>query len=408
MAGIAQRISKQTVMRRQTGLGNVGSATGQVIRRENSTFQAPRDAFKSNEIVSHHQSTGASLGMRKPTGQLNGELSAGTYQMIEEGMLEAVYATAATITGTDIAAVGDAGGIASFTSGASGFLTSDFKIGMVVRATGFTGGSTNSNSRNFWISGLTAGTMTGIFLDGTLQVADAAAESVTIAEQGKRCLVPLTGHVKQYLQVEEWYGDLTDSDLFNDVIVGSVDYDLPPSGNAKFSASFVGLGRTLSGAQVMSGPTAETTTGIMSSINGLIYVNGSEQTLTGLKISLKNGAAHTGAEIGSNSAGDVSKGVVEVEGSFTSQLRDQVVSALFEAETEISIASVLTADQTATSEFKAFTIGKVRITSDPPDDNASISRTYSFVARLNPTGTVVGTDKAWDSTIFTVQDSDAA
>ena len=404
---IAQKISKQTVMRRQTSLGVVGAATGQVMRRTSSIFKASRDMYKSNEVVSHHQSTGSSYGLKKADGTLAGELSAGTYQMQIEAMLEAVFATAATITGTDIAAVGDAGGISSFTSVAAAFLTSDFKIGMVVRASGFSGGSTNSNARNLWITALTAGTMSGIFLDGTLQVADAAGESVTIAEVGKRCLPPMTGHIKQYLQVEEWYGDLTDSDLFNDVIVAGLDFDLPASGNATFNSTYVGLARLLSGAQVMGTPTAETTTGIMSAINGKIYVNGAAQTITGLKISLKNGAAGTPAEVGSNSSGDVSKGVIEVEGSFTSMLRDQVVSALYDAETEISIASVLTADETATSDFIAFTLGKVRITGDAPDDNAAIMRTYPFVARLNPTGTLVGTDKAWDETIITIQDSAA-
>lgn len=404
---IAQKISKQTVMRRQTSLGVVGAATGQIIRRTNSVFVAVRDMFESNEVVSHHQSTGSSYGLKKTSGTLAGELSAGTYQMQIEAMLEAAFATVATITGTDIAAVGDAGGIANFTSGASGFLTSDFKIGMVVRATGFSGVSTNSNSRNLWITALTAGTMSGIFLDGTVQVADAATESVTIAEVGKRCKIPLTGHVKQYLQVEEWYGDLTDSDLFNDVVVASLDFDLPATGNATMNSTYIGLARVLSGTQVMSAPTAETSTGIMSAINGRLYVNGVTTPITGLKITLKNGAADTGAEVGSNSAADVSTGMIKVGGSFTSKLRDQTISALLDAETEVSIASVLTADQTATSNFMAFTVGKVRITSDTPDDNASIMRTYNFTARLNPSGTLVGTDKAWDETIISIQDSAA-
>ena len=230
---------------------------------------------------------------------------------------------------------------------------------------------------------------------------------MTIAEYGKRCLVPLTGHLKTYLQVEEWYGDLTDSDLFNDVIVAGIDFDLPATGNATFGSSYVGLARVLSGTQVMAAPTAETTTGIMAAVNGRLYVQGVTTPITGLKISIKNGAADTGAEIGSNSAGDVAKGMIEVEGSFTAMLRDQTLSALYDAETAVSICAVLTADETATSDFMAFTLGKVRITSDSPDDGVAIMRTYNFTAGLNPAGTLVGTDKAWDNTIITVQDSAA-
>lgn len=404
MTAIAQRISKQTVMRRQTGLGVVGAATGQIMRRTNSVFKAVRDMYKSNEVVSHHQSTGASYGLRKTEGSLAGELSAGTYQMPIEGMLEAVYGTAATSgSQTTIAAV--SGTPDTFTDSGSGFLTAGFKIGMVVRASGFSGaGVTANNARNFWITAVTAGVMSGLFLDGTAMISDAAGEAVTILEVGKHVKTPLTGHVKQYLQVEEWFGDLTDSDLFNDVVVASLDFDLPASGNAGFSSSYVGLARTLSGAQVMGSPTAETSTGIMAAINGRVYVNGTSTPITGLKLSVKNGATPTGAEVGSNSSSDVSKSMIEVEGSFTSMLRDQVLSALYEAETAVSIAAVLTADETATSHFMSFILGKVKITSDPPDDATAIMRTYSFTAEINRAG---GAALAWDDTILTIQDSAA-
>ena len=404
MTAIAQRISKQTVMRRQTGLGNVGSGTGQVIRRTSAIFKAVRDMFKSNEVVSHHMSTGASYGLKQVDGNIAGELSAGTYQMPIEGICEAVFAATVTTGGdTTIAAV--AGTPDTFTDSGNGFLTAGFKVGMVVRASGFTGaGVTANNNRNFWITALTAGVMSGMFLDGTAMVSDAAGEAVTITSAGKTCKPPLTGHTKQYFQIEEWYSDLTDSDLFSDMVVASVDFDLPATGNATFGSSYIGLSRALSGSQVMAAPTAETTTGIMAAINGRLYVNGTSTPITGLKISLKNSAAPTGAEVGSNSSSDVSKGMIEVDGTFTSMLRDQVLSALYDAETAVSIAAVLTADETATSDFMGFTIGKVKITSDTPDDNLAIMRTYSFTAEINAAG---GAALAWDKTIITVQDSAA-
>jgi hypothetical protein len=401
LGAIAQKISKQTVMRRQTSLGVVGAATGQVMRRTSSIFKASRDMFKSSEVVTHHQSTGASYGLRKTDGSLAGHLSPGTYQMPIENILEAVFAAVAPYnSGIDTTASASS---PQFVDASGGFLTAGLKVGMVGRWTGFVG-ATDNNDRNFWITALTATDMTGIFLDGTAVTADAAGDDVTFTPVGKFCKPPLTGHVKTYLQVEEWYGDLTDSDLFNDMIVGSVDFDLPATGNANFNSTYVGLARVLSGAQVMSAPTAETSTGIMSAINGRLYVNGATTPITGLKISIKNGAADTGAEVGSNSASDISKGVIEVEGSFTSMLRDQTLSALLEAETVVSIASVLTADETATSDFMGFVLGKVKITSDAPDDNAAIMRSYSFTAEINRAG---GAALAWDDTIITVQDSAA-
>ena len=404
MTTIAQRTSKQTVMRPQTSLGVVGSVTGQIIRRTSSVFKATRDTFKSNEIVSHNQSTGVSYGLKKTDGTLQGELSAGTYKMQIAALLRAAFATTATITAGTIAAAVGTPPVATFTDTGDGFLTAGFKIGMVVQASGFTGVSTNSNSRYFWITALTAGVMTGVFIDGTTQVNDAATESVTIAEVGKRCLPPLTGHTLQYLQVEEWYGDLTDSDLFNDVVVASIDFDLPATGNATLSSNYVGLSRVLSGTQVMGSPTAETTSSIMTASNGRLYVQGVSTPITGIKISAMNSAAVTTAEIGSNSAGDVARGVIDVSGTFSAMLRDQTLSALYDAETVVSIASLISADETATPDFMAFTLGRVKITSDTPDDNAAISRTYAFTAELNSAG---GAALAWDKTILTVQDSKA-
>ena len=402
MTAIAQRISKQTVMRRQTGLGVAGAATGQVIRRTSAIFKAVRDMFKSNEVVSHHMSTGSSYGLKQVDGNIAGELSAGTYQMPIEGICEALFAATVT-TGADTTIAAVAGTPDTFTDSGNGFLTAGFKVGMVVRASGFTG-ATSNNNRNFWITALTAGVMSGLFLDGTAMISDAAGEAVTITSAGKTCQPPQTGHVKQYFQIEEWYSDLTDSDLFNDMVVASVDFDLPATGNATFGSSYIGLSRALSGSQVMTAPTAETTTGIMSSINGRLYVNGTSTPVTGLKVSIKNSAAPTGAEVGSNSSSDVSKGMIEVDGTFTSMLRDQVLSAIYDAETAVSLAAVLTADETATSNFMSFIVGKVKITSDTPDDNQSIMRTYSFTAEMNAAG---GAALAWDKTIITIQDSAA-
>lgn len=401
MTAVAQGLRKQVNVVKQVALGTLGSTGSQTIRRKSGVGQAMRDMYKSAEIVSHHQSTGASYGLKKVDYKLDGELSAGTFQVFMEAMLEAAFASGGTITASTIAAT-----VGTFTDSGNGFLAAGFKVGHVVRASGFTGASTNSNNRNFWITALTAGVMTGTFLDGSTQVADAAGESVTIAAVGKVCKPPLTGHTKDYLTIEDWYGDLTDSDLFGDMVVAALDFDLPASGNASFATSLVGLSRTPSGTQVLTSPTAETETGIMAAINGRLNVNGTSMLITGLKISVANGAAGTGAEVGSNSSGDVSRGVIEVSGSFTANLRDQVITALYEAETAVNIATVLTADETATSDFMAFVLGKVKITGDAPNDGTSnIFRTYPFTAEINHAG---GAALAWDETILTIQDSAAA
>jgi plastocyanin len=399
---IAQRISKQTTIRKQTGLGVPGSNTGQILRRTSSIFTAARDMYTSNEVRSDHQSSGQSYGLKSVSGTINGELSASTYQLLIEAMLEAPFAaTTPYAAGTDVTP-NSAG---TFTDASAGYLTAGIKTGDVGRWTGFTSSAAANNSKNFLVTSITAGVMTGVFLNGDAVVSASAGDNVTFTVAGKKCKTPLTGHTKDYLQVEEYYSDMTDSDLFSDLVVSGLTFDMPASDNATMSATLAGLTRALSGSQVMTSPTAETQTGIMSSINGRIYVNGTAIPITGLNIQIANGAAPTGAEIGSNVSGDVFRQQIVVTGQFMAMLRDQTVSALYDAETEISLFAAMAESEEDAANFMAFSIPKIKITGDAPDDSDAIMRTYPFSARLNVDG---GAALAFDKTTITIQDSAAA
>jgi hypothetical protein len=357
--------------------------------------------YTSNEVRSDHQSSGQSYGLKSASGTINGELSASTYQLLIEAMLEAPFAaTTPYAAGTDVTP-NSAG---TFTDASAGYLTAGIKTGDVGRWTGFTSSAAANNSKNFLVTSITAGVMTGVFLNGDAVVSASAGDNVTFAVAGKKCKTPLTGHTKDYLQVEEYYSEMTDSDLFSDLVVSGLTFDMPASDNATMSATLAGLTRALSGSQVMTSPTAETQTGIMSSINGRIYVNGTAIPITGLNISIANGAAPTGAEIGSNSSGDVFRQQIVVTGQFTAMLRDQTVSALYDAETEISLFAAVAESEEDAANFMAFSIPKIKITGDAPDDSDAIMRTYPFSARLNVDG---GAALAFDKTTIVIQDSAA-
>ena len=47
---IAQGVNKIVVFKKQTGLGVVGAATGQTMRRESATFNLTKSTFENNEI----------------------------------------------------------------------------------------------------------------------------------------------------------------------------------------------------------------------------------------------------------------------------------------------------------------------------------------------------------------------
>lgn len=403
---VAQGIKKQLIIKKQTALASAASGSGgQLLRRRTSTFTAMRDTFEADEIITHQQSTGVTYGLKKTTGKIDGLLSPATYKMLFQSLLRSDFvATAAYAAGTDVTAAATS---PHFVDASGGFLTAGLKVGDVGRWTGFAGGSaTNNNSRNFLITALTATNMTGVFLDGSAVVADAAGDSVTFTVVGKKSMPPLTGHTNDYYTIEEFYSDVVKSETFTDSQVTQADIGLPATGNATCSFDFKGLGRTLGVAQVLTTPTSETTTPIMTAVQGAVYVNGTVVgNCTGAQLSISGSFGDPEAVLGSNNATDNQRGKVKVSGQFTGLFDSTTIQAFFDAETPVSLILVVTDQDTATSSFVTFTMGRIKITGDAPDDGEkNIVRTYPFTAEINSAG---GTALAWDQTIITMQDSDA-
>jgi hypothetical protein len=402
---LAQGIKKQTTYGTQTALGTpkVG-AGGQILRRKTAVFTATRDMFENDEIVSHQQSTGVTYGLKKVAGKIEALLSSGTYKdLFAAGLRKAFAVTSAMAAGVDVTATV---GAPQFVDASAGYLTAGLKVGDVGRWTGFTTSGVGNNARNFLITALTAGNMTGVFLDGLPAAAKAAGDNVTFTLVGKKTLVPLTGHTDVFFTFEEWYSDLSRSERFDDCKVNQIAFNLPATGNATCSFDIIGLSRTLAGAQSFSTPAAETTTGVMSALNGAVYVNAAKVgNITGAQITLDCGIKPVSAVLGSNVSPDMDRGRVRVSGTFTGLFDSNTIQALYDAETPTSLIIVVSTDPSATADFVTFTMGRIKLTGDAPDDGEkSILRTYPFTAELNSTG---GPALAWDQTILTIQDSQA-
>lgn len=403
---IAQGLFKQTRIGKQTGIGvpKVG-AGGQILRRKTSVFSATRDTSSNDEIVSHRQDTGVTYGMKKTSGKLDCLLSASTYAILFAGALMADFEAVSDMTvGTDVVSSATA---PQFVDGSGGYLTAGIKVGDVVRFTGFTTTAEGNNSKNFWVTGLTAGNMTGIFLDGSAVIAKTETGSVTCTVVGKKTKTPLTGHTNDFFTVEEWYADLAKSEVFPDNKVNQVSVALPAAGPSTVSFDLVGLGgRTLGAAESFTSPTAETTTGVSQALHGGIYVNETlVEHVTSFSLTIDRGITPVGASIGTNLSPDMNQGRVKVSGSFTAMFKSTVLMALYDNETSVSLAIVSAVDNTATSDFVAFTLGRVKLTGDAPDDGEKVvMRTYPFTAEINGGG---GAALAYDKTILTIQDSAA-
>jgi hypothetical protein len=402
---VAQGINKKTVYKKQTGLGAPAAGSGgQVVRRTSSVFQAPPDTFESNEIVSHQQSTGVGLGVVKPAGKIDGLLSPGTYgalmgSLLRKDMTAGVSATGATIS---IAASGQNW---TLTRSAGSYLTDGFKIGDVIRLTAGAFNALNTQ-KNLLIIALTATVATVRVVNGSAMFAEANIASATVAVTGKKSLVPLSGHTNDYYTFEEWYPDLGRSEAYSDQQVGQAALNLPATGNATISLDTVGRIRTLSAAQVLTTPTAETVTDILTAVNGVVLVNGVPVTnVTGAQVTINGNAAHSDAVVGSNVVDDIQRGRLAVSGSFTAKFDNVTLQTIFEGRSTTSLVLAVTEDATANADFVVINLPMIKLTGDTPDDGEkAVIRTYPFTAQINGAG---GAALATDQTIIAIQDSAA-
>ena len=399
---IAQGINKQVAIKKQTALGTAATGSGgQILRREQSTNTLKKDTYANNEIASHQQSTGKTHGLRSVDTALNGVLSAGTYSTVIASVLRDDFTATTSLTGLALAVGGVLG---AYTLTGTGLLVSGgFKIGDIIRITVATGLNADCLNKNLLIANITNTVITVKTLNGSTMTTGSGT-ACTLALPGKKSVVPITGHTKDYWTVEDWQSDISQSEVFSDVMFGKLDIGLPSTGNATLAVSGVGLNRTTGATRILTTPTGETTSNPLAAINGILIVNGAAVTnITGVTLSIDGKAAGMGAVVGANVAPDIQRGTIEVSGSFTALYQDATLSTLFDNATQVNLVAIIEDNSTASSDFVSFSMSNITLDGDGKDDgDKAIVRTYPFTARINMAG---GIALANDQTIISVQDS---
>lgn len=401
--GIAQGVNKITVVKKQTGLGVAASGSGgQILRRESSGNKADRDSYGNNEIAAHQQSTGVTLGLKKITSDLKGVLSPGTYAAIMASVLRKAFAQTTAITGASITIAGTLGAY-TLTRGAGSYLTDGVKIGDVWRLTAGSFNAANIN-KNLLVTNVTATVITVATLNGSAMVAEGPVASATLSMPGKKSLAPLTGHTSEYWTVEDWYADVSQSEKYTDVVFGGVDVSLEATGNASVTISGAGRDRALSASQVLTTPTAATTSNPLAAVSGLLIVNGSVvANVSGASLKIDGKAESMGAVLGSLITPDIQRGVISVSGQFMAFFQDATLSAVYDSGASINFICVLADSSLAEADFVSFNVPAITLTGDAADDGLKgIKRTYPFTAEINAAG---GAALATDQTIISIQDS---
>lgn len=368
----------------ESSFGTAASAAaGQLLRRVSSTIQTAKDSFSSNEVRSDQQVFDARHGTRRAAGAISGELSTATYDDFLEAALRGTWANGATASNSQLTSLAVSG--SAFQAGGGSFITQGFKVGDVVRLSGF---SHANVGKNFRITALTATAM-------TVYPTPAAMTSQTtfaIAVPGKKLVNGTTG---RSFTIEQSYPDIDVNEVFTGMRVGEFGISVPPSGIATVNIGFQGQNGTVAsgaGAPYFTTPTAETATGVLAGVSGSLSIAGSASSVvTGLDFSVNNNLTSTPV-VGSTTVPDIFYGRTVVTGNVSAYLEDSSLIDAFLNETEIDIQAQLDAAGTDPKDFLCFRFHRVKLTGVSktigPDGGVIASFPFQALLRTGGAGTI--------------------
>jgi hypothetical protein len=380
---ISKGTAKQVAYKKETTFGTLaGNTSGKLLRRVTANFNLAKEAYESNEIRVDRQVADFRHGVRSAEGSLNGELSSAAYADFMGSVvgkdfvavtLGSAVQTTVTVSGTTYTLVRASGS----------WLTDGLRVGMVIRASGLT--TTADNAKNLLVASLTATNAVVVPLNGSTMTVQSTASSVTLTAPGKQTFVPATGHTDDSYTVEEFYADIAQSEVYTGMKVNSMAVQLPATGLTTVDFGFAGKDLTQVGTtQYFTSPAAQGTQGIFAAVNGVMLVNGAAVALiTSADFSVER-ATENATVVGSNSVADIFTGRIRATGNLSVYFQDAAFRDYFDDETPVSIVLTVTADSTATANFVAFTLPKVKLGSFTKDDGElGIIASASFQALLN-------------------------
>lgn len=399
---ISKGVAKQVGYKKETTFGVLaGNTSGKLLRRVTANFNLAKETYESAEIRTDRQVADMRHGVRSAEGTLNGELSSASYADFMGSIVgkDFVAVTLGAAAQTTVTAVGT---VYTLVRASGSWITDGLKVGMVIRATGLT--TSGDNGKNLLVASLTATNAVVVPLNGSTMTAQGTASSVTLTAPGKQTFVPVTGHTDDSYTVEEFYADIAQSEVYTGMKVNSLSVQLPATGLTTIDVGFSGKDLTQTGTtQYFTSPTAQGSTGIFAAVNGVMLVQGAPVALiTSADFAIER-ATENATVVGSNSVADIFTGRIRVTGNLSVYFQDAAFRDYFNNETPVSLVLSVTADSSATANFVAFTLPKVKLGSFTKDDTEQgLTASSSFQALLNDVTTA-----GLAATTIQIQDSAA-
>ena len=361
MPVIAKGVAKSVAISKQANFDTPAPAgASRLLRRVTASFNLVKETYQSEEIRTSYQLADMRHGVRSATGELNGELSAGSYFDLQEGLLARDYTVIAPIAGLSIT-VAASGLNYTLTRAAGSWITDGVNPGKVVRLTAGAFAVANLN-KNILVMQVTALVLTVKVLNNSSMAVEGPIATATLSTPGKQTFAPLTNHTDQSFTVEERYTDINQYERFDGLKVTSMKVNIPATGMTTTDFSLVGkdMGRAAV-TPYFTAPTAQSSTGIMAGVNGALLLNGQAVALiTSADFGIER-ATENAVVVGSNTLADIFTGKITASGNLSIYFVDGVSRDLFSDETEFTLVFALTESNLAAANVISVSFPRVKL-----------------------------------------------
>jgi len=338
-----------------------GASGGQILRRVSSTLALSKDTYQSNEIRGDRQILDFRHGVKRVQGNISGELSPLTYGDFFEAACRGTWAVSIAADESDFTSVAFDNATSKITLGGGAPITEGIRAGMILQFTGLA--ETANNGVNFLVlsMGGTSGRELTVFPPPTTATADTEFDVVSV---GQRLIVPSSGFVSRKFALEIWNQDVDIARLFTECRVGGFNVQLPASGMSTVDFDFMGRNMTIyedSAAPFFSAPSAETTTGTMAAVNGLLRASGQTiAVITGLNIQMQLSPS-ADPVVGSNLVPEIFLGRANVTGQMTAFFENADLINDFVNENTLEILAYLTTSSAPDTPAMTFYLPRVKL-----------------------------------------------
>jgi hypothetical protein len=379
MAGLAESVSERLVIKLYTDADidsvtepdptvDPGRTGGQILRHVSHNLGLNKDNYRPNEKREDRQQSMGQHGSRTVPGTINGYLSPGTHKIPFQAVMRSAWSAPLELDEGDLTSAAFDATAKTVTFGGGDPVALGLLVGMSPE---FGGLATAANNRKYVITGFSGSNnrVVGIYPAPVTEAADTAFTLVA----APKIMNPAfeDDFVKYKAAIEVRNPDIVLSRLYTEVRFGGFDLSIGVNANVGLNFSVLGRNRqVLTGSTPLTSPfytapASETSTDIPTSMHGLLLYGGQViGVVTGLNIKVDLSPEAAKGENDQGLVADIMLDKFVLTGDFTVFLKDGVVLAAFDNETEFGLLSWLPSSKNPTAHANTFFMPRTKINSN--------------------------------------------